>query len=209
LSRGEDFVDEAFGVVWVHGEGVFAEPGPTPSTPAMTSGVSRLHGRDSGRLMQYFDVAGWAGGSGQPAVPGEQEYLQRLGKRYVGGVVDAQIAAQFPAAGQQGPVRCSPEGKRAQVSQCQCCPPCVHGTSPDLPPPDRHNLKVHQLGRGQPFPAQSGTCLITVRAVITKTGRQDAGINDDHDRSAAPPRLPSAAQNHRSGLPRGRGPHRG
>jgi hypothetical protein len=27
------------------------------------------------RLMQYFDVAGWSGGFGQSAVPGEQEYL--------------------------------------------------------------------------------------------------------------------------------------
>lgn len=98
--------------------------------------------------MQHFDVAGWSGGFGQSAVPGEQEYFQHLCERYVGGVVGGQIVAQFPAAGQQGPVRCSPEGKRAQVNQCQCRPSCVHGTSPDLPPPDRHNLKVHQLGRG-------------------------------------------------------------
>lgn len=100
------------------------------------------------RLMQYFDVAGWSGGFGQSAVPSEQEYLQCLSERYVGGVVDGQVVAQFPAAGQQGPVWCSPERKRAQVSQCQCRSPCVHDTSPDLPPPDRHNLQVHQLGRG-------------------------------------------------------------
>ncbi len=106
-------------------------------------------------------------------------------------------------------MRCSPEGQSSEISQCQHRPPFIHGTCADLPPPDGHNLKVHQLGRGQPFPPQAGACPVTVRAVITKRGGQDAGINDDHDRLAAPPPLLSGGQTRQSGLPPGRGPRRG
>jgi len=40
------------------------------------------------RLAQYFDGASWAGGPGQPGVPGEQKYPQYLSDGYVGGGVD-------------------------------------------------------------------------------------------------------------------------
>jgi len=106
-------------------------------------------------------------------------------------------------------MRCSPEGQSSEISQCQHRPPFIHGTCADLPPPDRRNLKVHQLRCGQPFPTHAGACPVTIGAVITKRSGQDAGINDDHDRPATPPPLLSGGQSPQSGLPPGRGPRRG
>ena len=50
-----------------------------------------------------------AGCACQPPVAGEQSYIQRFGQSGIGGVVDGEVVAEFPAAGQQGPVRRPPE----------------------------------------------------------------------------------------------------
>jgi len=55
----------------------------------------------------------------QPPVAGEQGYIQRFGESDVGGVVDGEIVAKLPAAGQQGPVRCPLERQGGQVGQGQ------------------------------------------------------------------------------------------
>ena len=42
----------------------------------------------SEHLAQYLDGASWAGGPGQPGIPGEQKHSQGLSDGYVGGIVD-------------------------------------------------------------------------------------------------------------------------
>ena len=60
----------------------------------------------------------------------------------------------------------------------------INLTGLHLAPQHRGDLEVDKLRRAEPFPAQSGTGTVAVRAVIAKGGSQDAGVNDDHDRSA-------------------------
>lgn len=60
-----------------------------------------------------------AGCASQPPVAGEQGYIQRFGESDIGGVVDGEVVAQFPAAGQQGPVGCSLEWQSGKVGQGQ------------------------------------------------------------------------------------------
>ena len=60
-----------------------------------------------------------AGCACQPAIAGEQSHVQHFGESDVGGVVDGEVVAKLPAAGQQRPVRCPPERQRGQVGQGQ------------------------------------------------------------------------------------------
>jgi hypothetical protein len=55
----------------------------------------------------------------QPAIAGEQSHVQHFGEGDVGGVVDGEVVAKLPAAGQQRPVRRPPERQRGQVGQGQ------------------------------------------------------------------------------------------
>ena len=75
--------------------------------------------------------------------------------------------------------------KRGQVSQSQRGPAGVHGTISDLPPPHRGDFEVDKAGRSQLLIAQTGPCLIAILAVIGEGNGQNAGVNDDHGRSAA------------------------
>ena len=67
--------------------------------------------------------------------PAEQGDVQGLGQRYVGGVVDGQVVAQLPAAGQERTLRGSPERQGSEVGQCQ----------------GHDDLEINELGRGQPL----------------------------------------------------------
>jgi len=126
-----------------------------------------------------------AGCACQPPVAGEQGCLQRFGEGDVGGVVDCEVVAELPAAGQQGPVGRPPERQGGQVGQGQGRTAQVSRAAVHLPAQHRGDLEIHQFWRAQPFPAQAGAGMIAVRAVIAKGGGQDAGVNDEHDRSAA------------------------
>ena len=78
--------------------------------PTGIAACPELRIRRSGRRAKDFDVTRWPGRPGQPPVASEQGRLQRLGERYVGRVVDREVVAQLPAAGEQWPMRCSKEG---------------------------------------------------------------------------------------------------
>ena len=112
-------------------------------------------------------MAAWAGGSCQPVVTGEQRHAQHLGERDVRRIVDGHIFAKFPAAVEQGAVRCPPQRQRCEVSQRQRGAASIHDAFPHLPSPDRGGLEIDQLWRGQPFPAQAVTCVIAVVAVVS------------------------------------------
>jgi hypothetical protein len=60
-----------------------------------------------------------AGCACQPPVTGQESYLQRFSESDIGGVVNGQVVAELPAAGQQGPVRRSLERQSGQVGQRQ------------------------------------------------------------------------------------------
>ena len=130
-------------------------------------------------------MAGWPSGPGQLLVTCEQGHGQRLGERDVRRVVDGHVFAKFPAAVEQGPVRCPLQRQCCQVSERQRGTASVHDAFPHLPPPDRRSLEIYQLRRGQPFPAQAATCVIAIVTVVGEGDGHDAGINDDHGRRGA------------------------
>lgn len=75
-----------------------------------------------------------AGSVCQPPVAGEQSYIQRFGESDIGGVVDGKVVAEFPAAGQQGPVGCSLEWQSGKVGQRQRGTAQISRASVHLPP---------------------------------------------------------------------------
>ena len=102
-----------------------------------------------------------------------------------------------------------PERQGGQIGQRKGRAADINLAAVHLPAQHRGDFKVHEFWRAQPFPAQAGTGMVAVRAVIAQGGGQDAGVNDDHDRRAASLPLSSAALNLPSGRPPGQGPPQG
>jgi hypothetical protein len=82
-------------------------------------------------------------------------------------------------------VSCTPHRQGRQIGQREGRAAGIDVTGLHLEAQHRGDLEVDKLGRAEPFPAQTGAGAVAVRAVIAEGGNQDAGVNDDHDQSAA------------------------
>jgi hypothetical protein len=131
----------------------------------------------------------------QSLVGRDQSDPQGFGKRDVRGVVGRQGLAQLPATRQEIDVPRSPQGQAHQIVDRQFGSTQVHSASGQLPSPNRGDLQVDQLWRGELFSAQSGAGLLTVPSVVAEGRSQHAGIDNDHRRSRSARRVPTAALN--------------
>jgi hypothetical protein len=76
-------------------------------------------------------------------------------------------------------VRRTPHRHRDKVVYCEVSATNIHHSGRDLPVPHRCHFEIDQLGRDEPFPAESCPGAIAVRPVIAKGWRKDACIDDD------------------------------
>lgn len=149
-----------------------------------------------------LDGAAWAGGSCEAPVAGEQGRLECFGEGNVGGVVDGEIVPMFPTAPQQRGVLDALEWQFLQVVKSKPDPARVQVAAACQAAPHRGHFEVDQCGCGELFTAQPVPHCVTVLAVIEKGDGQDAGVNDEHDRTATClPRRPVAAIRRRARRP--------
>lgn len=131
-----------------------------------------------------LDGAAWAGGSGETSIAGEQRHLQRLGKSDVGGVVNREVVPQLPPAGQEWGVLDAPDGQVAEIVEGQPGPPRIQVPTASQSAPNRRHFEIDQRRSGKLFAAQPEPDHVPVRAIIQQRDGQDAGISDEHGRTA-------------------------
>jgi hypothetical protein len=116
--------------------------------------------------------------------PVRQDRLQRLGQGDVCRVIDGQVLSQLPAARDQRGVVGPLKWQRTQVRNGQCHPTRVQLTAAGQAPPHGDHLEVDQARGGQSVTAQARSQRVAVLAVVEKCDGEDAGVNDEHARSA-------------------------
>lgn len=152
----------------------------------MSAGTCR--GRDD------FDGTPRAWGPSNAPVTGEECGVEHLGQRNVGRVVDREVLSQFPAARDEHPVIDPLHRQGPQVVQGEGHPPRVQLAAAGEASPYRNNLEVDQAGRREVLALEAGAKVVSVLVVVQQRDGQDAGIKDEHARTAArSPRPPRKA----------------
>ncbi len=105
----------------------------------------------SGCGLEHLDVALGPGSSCEFLIAGEQSDTHGLGECYVGGVVDGEVVAQLPAAGEQRAVRCPSGRKCSQIIEGEAGPPGIEGACSYLPSQHGCDLQVGEFGDGEPL----------------------------------------------------------
>jgi hypothetical protein len=83
-------------------------------------------------------------------------------------------------------VRDAPDWELGEVGESELGTAKIDRTRTQLPAQDGRNFQVHQLGCSKDFPANPGSRPVAVVSVVGECGRDDAGVNDEHVRPAAP-----------------------